>query len=146
MIKGRIFILALSLAVLTSGCATVAENAKCIAGISTKTLEKNRKSAVIKTINHDYFICYTRSLDILKRIGAYVYVQDIKKHMIAVYISEIDTTPVGLFFKEIDKDSTQVEVSSPSTYAKEFIAAKLVKGFQPEQKEGQSDDEEAGDK
>ena len=107
------------------GCASIMETAKGIAGVSTKVLEDNRKSAMTKTFNYDYFTCYTTTLDILKRLGAYIYVQDIKKHMIATYISSEDTTPVGLFFKEVGKANTQVEVSSPSTYAKEFISGKV---------------------
>jgi hypothetical protein len=67
-------------------------------------------------------------------IGAYIYVKDIKKHMIAIYVSETDTTPVGLFFKEIDKSNTQVEVSSPSTYAKELISEKVFKLLKPPEK------------
>jgi hypothetical protein len=105
-----------------TGCATIEETTKGFAGVSTKVLEDNRKSAILKNFNYDYFTCYTTTLDILKRTYAYIYVQDIKKHMIAIYVSEYDTTPVGLFFKEIDANTTQIEVSSPSTYAKEFIA------------------------
>lgn len=111
--------------VVLLGCATIIEGAKGFMGISTKALEKARKDAVIMTFNYDYFTCYTKTLDILKLMGAYIYVQNIKKHMIAIYVSEADTTPVGLFFKEIDAANTQVEVSSPSTYAKEFISGKL---------------------
>jgi hypothetical protein len=54
--------------------------------------------------------------------------------MIAIYVSETDTTPVGLFFKEIDKSNTQVEVSSPSTYAKELISEKVFKLLKPPEK------------
>ncbi|PIP21264.1 MAG: hypothetical protein COX40_00225 [Candidatus Omnitrophica bacterium CG23_combo_of_CG06-09_8_20_14_all_40_11] len=107
------------------GCATLWEGAKGLAGVSTRALEDNRKSAITKTFNYDYFTCYTKSLDILKHMNAYIYMQSIKKHMIAIYVSEQDTTPVGLFFKEIDATNTQVEVSSPSTYAKEFISGKV---------------------
>ena len=45
--------------------------------------------------------------------------------MIAVYFSESDTTPIGIFFKEIGANTTQMEVSSPSSYAKELIAERL---------------------
>ena len=94
-------------------------------GVSTRALEKARKDAIIKTFNYDYSTCYTKTTDILKNMQAHIYTQSIKKHMIAIYISEEDTTPVGLFFKEIDTANTQVEVSSPSTYAKEFISGKV---------------------
>ncbi len=110
---------------LVAGCTTLKEGAKGFLGISTKALEDNRKSALTKTFNYDYFTCYTSTLDILKRLEAYLYVQDINKHMIAIYVSRQDTTPVGLFFKEVDKNNTQLEVSSPSTYAKEFISGKV---------------------
>lgn len=104
------------------GCATIKETAKGFWGVSTQVLEDNRKSAITKTFNYDYSSCYAKTLDILKRTGTYIYMQNIKKYMIAIYVSEADTTPVGLFFKEIDKTNTQIEVSSPSTYAKEFMA------------------------
>jgi hypothetical protein len=42
--------------------------------------------------------------------------------MIAVYVSESDTTPVGVFFKGVDNSNTEISVSSPSLYAKELIA------------------------
>lgn len=104
------------------GCATIKEASKGFLGISTRSLEEARKGAIIKVFNYDYSACYAKTLEILTRMDAYIYVQNIKKHMIAIYISENDTTPVGIFFKEINPANTQVEVSSPSTYAKEFVA------------------------
>jgi len=121
----KFIICALIFGILTSGCATLKEGAKCVAGVSTKILEDNRKTAVTKTVNHDYFTAYTKSIEILKRAGSYIYVQDIKKHMIAVYFSESDTTPIGVFFKEIGANTTEMQVSSPSSYAKEVIAGRL---------------------
>lgn len=123
MLKSAIFIL--SFVILISGCVTVKEAAKSVAGISTKELESSRKDAVKKNFNYDYFTCYTKALDILKSIGTYIYAQDIKKHLIAIYVSELDTTAVGIFFTEAGNSNTQVEVSSRSTYAKEHIASKL---------------------
>jgi len=108
-----------------SGCATVIEAGKGFVGISTKALEDNRKNALAKTFNCDYNTCYGETEKILKNIGAYIYARDSKKKMIAIYVSEQDTTPVGLFFKEIDANNTQIEVSSLSTYAKEFISGKV---------------------
>jgi len=122
------------------GCATIKEAAKGLAGTSTKVLEENRKFALVKTFDYDYFSCYTKTVDVLKkRSGAYIYTQDIKKHMIALYVSEADTTSVGIFFKEIEKNKTQVEVSSASTYAKELIAGKVFDLLNPKPKEGQAD-------
>lgn len=146
--KIRLWVIGYGLLLVSlSGCAGIKETAKGVVGISTKSLEENRKDAIVKAFNYDYFTCYTKTLDTLRHIGAYIYIQDIKSHMIAIYVSEEDTTPVGLFFKDIDAANTQVEVSSPSTYAKEFIAAKIFKLFYPQGKgEGDEIKEDAQDK
>ena len=123
-------IFVLSFVILTSGCARLTESVKGAAGISTKILEKERRDALTKNFNYDYFASYTKTLDILRQTSAYVYAQDIKKNMIAIYVSEQDTTPVGLFFKEVDAHNTQIEVASPSTYAKELIAQKVFSALE----------------
>jgi hypothetical protein len=126
------------------GCATIKEDTKKILGVSTKVLEEGRKEAVKKQFNYDYNTCYNKVKAILKENGSYIYAQGLKKHMLAVYVSEQDTTPVGIFFKEIGTANTQIEVSSPSTYAKELISTKvfseLEKALHPQQKEGQTDE------
>jgi hypothetical protein len=111
------------------GCASFKESMKGFAGVSTKALEEERKNAVEKSFALDYFSSYTKVTDILKEIGAYIYEQDVKKHMIAIYVSEQDTTPVGLFFTEVEKDKTKIEVSSSSTNAKENISKKVFKAL-----------------
>jgi hypothetical protein len=111
-----------------SGCASVKETAKGIAGVSTKALEDNRGSAITKVFNYNYSACRAKVLEILTDIKAYIYAQN--KDLIAIYVSEEDTTAVGIFFKEIDANNTQVEVSSLSTYAKELISAKLFSGLE----------------
>ncbi len=123
-------ILILASLILVTGCASLKEGIKGLAGVSTKALEENRKTAIVKVFDMDYFNCYIRALDSLKKMGAYIYAQDIKKYMIAIYVSESDTTPVGVFFKEVIRNATQVEVSSPSSYAKEVIAAKLFSALE----------------
>ena len=70
------------------------ENINEVAGISLKPVEDARKDAVVKEFNFDYFSCYTRSSDVLKNLGTYVYAQGINRHLIAAYMSKIDTTPV----------------------------------------------------
>jgi len=115
----------LVLLVLSAGCANIKEGAKGFAGVSTKAIEDNRKSALVKTFNYGYVICYNKALKSLKNMGTYKYAEDKNKKLVAVYISPEDTTAVGLFFKELDANTTQIEVSSPSTYGKELIATKL---------------------
>ncbi|MFH1457944.1 MAG: hypothetical protein ABIG31_02110 [Candidatus Omnitrophota bacterium] len=118
------------------GCASLKELAKGAAGVSTKVLEEGRKDAIIETCNLDYAACFTKTLEALKKQGGYVYSGDSKKHMIAFYVSDQDTTPVGIFFKEIDSRNTQWEVSSPSTYAKELFAENLSDILNPQGETG----------
>lgn len=125
MDKILLFAICYMLIVNLAGCAMVIEGAKGIAGVSTKSLEEKRKEAIVRTFDCDCDSCFDKTRKILKNIGAYIYALDKKKQMIAVYVSEEDTTPVGIFFKALDKAKTQVEVSSPSTYGKEFISSKL---------------------
>ncbi len=105
---------------ILSGCASVKEVAKGIAGSSTKVLEDGRPAAVTGQVNYGYAECYDKSARVLKEAGAYIYAK--KKDMIAIYVSESDTTPVGVFFKSIDGSNTQISVSSPSLYARELIS------------------------
>ncbi|HTY44486.1 MAG TPA: hypothetical protein VMD52_00630 [Patescibacteria group bacterium] len=108
-----------------AGCSSLGEGMRGFLGVSTKALEQERGSALSRNFEYDYFTAYSRTLDALKQIKAYIYAKGISKHMIAIYVSQDDTTPVGIFFTEKEKNLTRVEVSSPSTYAKETIAQKL---------------------
>ena len=119
---------------ILSGCAEIKETGKGFLGVSTKILEEGRAKAISSQINYGYKDCYEKSLKILKKAGPYVYATS--KDMIAVYISADDTTPVGIFFKEIDSSNTEVSVSSPSTYGKELLSKilfrELDKSLHPE--------------
>jgi hypothetical protein len=66
----------------------------------------------------------------LKDIGAYIYAEDKKKDLIAIYVSENNTTPVGLFFQETDNLHTQIEISSPSSFARDLIAEKIFSNLE----------------
>ena len=125
------FVLFIGCIIVLGGCATMKETALGAAGTSTKVLEDGRVNAIVKNFNFDYFTGYTKSLDALKEMGAYIYNQSLKGHMIAVYVSKRDTTPVGIFFKEVGPNNTQVEVSSPSLTAKGLISARLFKSLTP---------------
>ena len=121
------------------GCITPIEAAKGMAGISTRVLEDNLKYATKKTFSYDYNTCYSKTKEALKIIKAHIYSENQKKKMLAIYVSEEDTTPVGIFFRPIDKANTQIEVSSASTYAKELISGKIFKALNPEGEKGSSD-------
>lgn len=111
------------------GCANIKEGTRGFLGVSTKELINKRAQAKKITFNYSYKECYDRALKAIVDMNAYVYAKDDKENLIAIYVNEADTTAVGIFFKEIDANSTQVEVSSSSTYAKELIAEKLFKGL-----------------
>ena len=125
-----IFLLALVL-FFCAGCgAGLRENLRGVAGISTKTLEDNLPNAAVKEFNLSYDAAYAKTKIILKEINAFIYTTDEAKKLIAVYVSEKDTTPVGIFFKEIDGGKVQIQVSSPSAYAREFISGKIFSGLE----------------
>lgn len=160
MKRNSCFILATTLCFLSavlSGCATIKEMGKGFAGISTKVLEDTRKDALKKSFPLDYDSAYSKVKKILRKEGergketkeikeaegSYIYAEDPAKKMIAVYVSETDTTPVGIFFTVEGKDKTLIEVSSPSVYAKEYIAKNIFTGIDellnPTQKETKTD-------
>jgi len=122
------------LAVTISGCATVKEGVKCVAGVSTKCLESARKDAIKKTFNLDYAACDTKVREILKNSGAYIYAEDKAQSLIAIYISAADTTPVGVFFDKIDAATTEIEISGPSTDANEIIAKRVFSAIEGKDK------------
>lgn len=119
------FILLCCFVTVAWGCANFKEGVRKISGVSTKDLEDSRKDSVTKAFNLGHDACYDKVEGILKKIGAYVYAKDARKTMIAIYVSEQDTTPVGIFFKDIDANNTGVEVSSPSSAARETISQKI---------------------
>jgi hypothetical protein len=121
----KTFAVAVISVVLASGCVSVKEAARGIAGTSTKILEETRADAAAQEFNYDYGTCYTKVKAALKEMGSYIYREEPAKQLIAVYVSEEDTTPIGIFLKTVSDTSTKVEVSSPSTYAKGLISARL---------------------
>ena len=66
----KFFIYVFSFIILLSGCANLKEAARGFAGVSTKVLEDNRKTAVAKTVTLDYSTAYNKAADTLKAIGA----------------------------------------------------------------------------
>ena len=119
------------LVTVLSGCALIKEVGKGFAGVSTQVLEDKRKDALKKSFALSYNDCYLKAKDILKEKDreSYIYSEDLKKKMIAIYISPADTTPVGIFFTEEAGPNTLIEISSPSIYAKEEIANRVFSGI-----------------
>ena len=114
-------LLTLSICILLSGCATPVELLKGFLGISTKELEEGRPDALVKVFDYNYDTCYKKVSSIIKAMPKVsIYAQD--KGVIAFYYIDPNTTPVGVFFKEIDPAHTQVEISSRDSNAKEWVA------------------------
>jgi len=105
-----------------SGCSGFKETTRGFLGVSTKILEDKREGAIKKDFSGDLETIHNKIKDILKKEGSYIYRDDLARNLIALYVSNADTTPVGVFLTEVDKNNTRIEVSSPSTYGKEFIA------------------------
>ncbi|MFA5116492.1 MAG: hypothetical protein WC486_04335 [Candidatus Omnitrophota bacterium] len=116
------------------GCAGFKEHMKGFMGISTREIDAGRQTAVTRTVDYDYGTTYKMTLEVLKYLGSYVYAGDINKHMLAVYRSEVDTTPVGVYFTAMSASTTKIEVSSPSTFTKNEVAQRIFAQF--EKKEG----------
>lgn len=114
-------IVLLAACALLSGCATPGDIWKEFLGVSTKGIEEARADALTKVFDCDYKTCYEKAEALLRKMpNVSIYRKD--KSMIAIYVINPDTTPVGIFFKEIDSGHTQVEVSSGSTPTKEWVA------------------------
>lgn len=121
MKKIKLFPVFFSLCFL-SGCITAQESVKGLLGVSTQVLEDNRKDALKKECSGDLISCHNKIKAILKENNAYIYADDLSNDMLALYVSQEDTTPVGVFLTELSNDKTGIEVCSPSTYGKETIA------------------------
>jgi len=119
------------LSVAVCGCAAVKETGKGFIGVSTQVLEEKRKDAPKKSFALDYNRCYLKVKEILSQPGqaAYIYAQNYEGKFISVYLSPADTTCVGIFFTDEPGGNTLIEVSSPSTYAKEEIADRIFTGI-----------------
>ena len=129
----RLFLVFL-LVFVFSGCASVKEAGRGFLGISTKVLEEGLPNAKKEVFAIDMDSCYEKVKAALIENHAYIYAEKLSPKMIAVYLSVNDTTPVnddtpmddttpvGLFFSVNKQNQSLVEVTSPSTYAKETIA------------------------
>lgn len=117
--------------VLVCGCGVgMKESLRGVAGISTKVLEDNLPSAESKEFNLGYDPAYSKTRKIIQDIKGYIYAEDKSRDLIAIYVTEEDTTPVGIFFKSVDNAKTRVSISSPSKFAKELIAGKIFSGLE----------------
>lgn len=124
----RIAVIMLAAAAV-AGCAGIREGVKGLAGISTRQVEDTLGTASRESFDAEWRWLYAHSETVLREGGSYVYSKDPAKKLIAIYVSEIDTTPVGIFFEEQPSGGTLVAVSSPSVSARERVAQGLFSGL-----------------
>jgi hypothetical protein len=117
-------VLLLSILIL-SGCSAAGfkETLRGIAGSSTQVLVDTRPGAVSREFTCGLEECAPKVSESLQEIKTYVYRRE--GALTAVFVSEQDTTPVGIFLSSPGAGKTLIEVSSASTTAKETVAQKL---------------------
>ena len=104
--------------------ATPAEAFKGFFAVSTRELEELKKDAMVKVFEYDYKTCYDKALAIIKKMpDTAIYVE--RKDLIAVYCVCLNSTPVGIFFEEVDPAHTRVLLSSASSRAKDWVASNV---------------------
>jgi len=109
------------------GCATPGDWAKAVVGVSTTPIEDARPGALAKVFDSGYKACYEKTEAVLKAMpNVTIYAKT--GGMIAVYWKRVNTTPVGVFFTQVDASHTKVEVASPSTTGKEWVAQNVFAG------------------
>lgn len=121
----RLLITAACAGILTAGCVTggVKEAWRGFKGDSTRVLSEARPSAVAREFTFGRNDCVKKVEESLKEMHAYVYARE--GELIAVYVTEEDTTPVGIFISAAEGEQTRIEVSSPSSFARDALSAKL---------------------
>jgi len=106
-----------------SGCAMM--------GITQWQLQ-HEKVKYSKSFEKDVQYCYRTTKDALDKWNASVWYEQENCYIIAIkfnkiYKNCIDTTELGIFFKEEGPQKTQVEVSSMNHHLSQFVSEKLFR-------------------
>ncbi len=93
--------------VFLAGCSTsgIREAFRGFKGTSTGVLKDTRRSAVSREFDCSLEECLPKLAEALEELGNYVYARE--EGLTAVYVSETDTTPVGIFAAGISSGSHQ---------------------------------------
>lgn len=121
-----------------SGCAQLQEVSKTIWGSSTRALDNARETAIFKEYNCTVSECFDVALSLgskdesleTQAVKSYtILLKDLRKDVIVVIgvPGSVDTTEVGIFFVKLQSNSTRIEISSLSSYAKQKVAEALFK-------------------
>ena len=118
------------LMLLLAGCSPV-EGVRRIAGTSIEALQEEQKGRFAIAIPHDFYWTASRVWDVLEENGIYIYLTDweenylIAMHFHNIFPRCIDTTEVGIFFKNDTGDCTIVEVVSQNRSLAKFVSVWL---------------------
>ncbi|MFC1658149.1 hypothetical protein ACFL1D_02060 [Candidatus Omnitrophota bacterium] len=110
-----------------AGCSSLKQGARGFLGVSTREIEEARNEAIVRIVDCEYPRCYKTVEERLFAIGSYIYAR--RSDLIAVYISSSDTTPAGVFFREIDTGKTEIAISSPAQDTREYLAEQVFSAF-----------------
>ena len=115
-----IFLLAASL----SGCTALT-----VFGVSRQALQKEGIK-YSKTFDKDISYCYENTLKTLASWGVTIYEKKARRYILAlrfdtVFANCIDTTEIGIFFKELEPNKTKIEVSSFNHNLSNLVGEKL---------------------
>ncbi len=125
------------LCMAAAGCVGLHETCRGIAGTSVKILEDKRPEAIARVFESDVNTVSGKIDKALEKMHAYIYARENDGQLVAVYVSESDTTPVGIFITR-EGGGTRVEVSSPSGYAKETVAQNIFAELDAKPKPGKA--------
>ncbi|MFH1201561.1 MAG: hypothetical protein V1674_01565 [Candidatus Omnitrophota bacterium] len=133
---------------LIFGCASIQEPFKRVWGSSTQVLEEARKEGINREFNYSYPDCFDKTLQILNDERLEVFIKDKAHHKIVVMHvkGSIDTSEVGIFFTEVSKDKTKIEISSLSPNALETVAGYLFTALEESPRATESQPEAAPNK
>jgi len=122
---------AIILALTLSGCGVLMDSVREAAGYPSAELMRARKSAVTQSFDVAYDQSFEQALKILEKMKAVTYAKNKKdRFVIAMKIEGcIDTTEVGIFFKEESPSKTSVEIFSRSPKAQNIVSTKIFTGL-----------------
>lgn len=101
-----------------------------LAGMSLKTF-KTKGKVSSQTFEKDKATCYKQAEKIIKDLEAILYRGSLKKEFIVsmgynqIFPAASYSTEVALFFQEIDKNKTKIQISSLNHNLSEFISEKI---------------------
>ncbi len=117
--------------ILFSGCASVGEKMRGVLGTSIREIEASRGKSVKMVVPGDRDAVYTAVLAELKKAGRYIYRRERNEGVIAFYMSAENTTVAGVFLRGLEGGKTEIEIASPSSYARNTVREGLSVLFPP---------------